>query len=76
MINIFTDHLEEIGETYFEHLGHALHCGVLLFLASIACIVHAFLPFVFKDTASTIAYRVSKRRYKLSKNNIKLNKRN
>ena len=69
---IFLDHPKDIGETYLEHFKHALYFSFLLLIASLTCAIHAFFPFVFKTTASTIAYKVSKRRYKIHKNIIKL----
>lgn len=50
--NPFTHHPREIGETYGEHCGHALVSGFRLLGAGLACIVHAFLPFLFVNTAS------------------------
>lgn len=48
----FTEHPASIGETYFEHLCSALSfCGKMT-LALMACLVHAFLPFLFEKTGS------------------------
>ncbi|MFN3685669.1 DUF6356 family protein [Salinarimonas sp.] len=52
----FTDHPRSVGETYLEHMGVALSFGVRLLGAGLACLVHAFLPFLFTKTGSrTIA---------------------
>ena len=47
-------HLEEVNETYFEHMVHALKFALLGFIASFCCLVHAFIPCWFETTASKI----------------------
>ncbi|MDG1996458.1 MAG: DUF6356 family protein [Emcibacteraceae bacterium] len=48
----FTEHPASVGETYFSHLFSALSfCGKMA-LALMACLVHAFLPFLFEKTGS------------------------
>ena len=47
-----TDHPASVGETYGEHMGVALGFAARLFLASIACAIHAVLPFLFVRTGS------------------------
>lgn len=47
-----TQHLEEVGETYGEHMAHAGGYGVTLVVAGLACLVHAILPFLFERTGS------------------------
>ena len=37
-------HLEDINETYFEHLRHAFEIGSVLFLSSFAQLFHSFVP--------------------------------
>jgi hypothetical protein len=51
-MNIFKKHPSSVGETYFQHLRHALWFGIRMFLASLVCICHAFLPFLFQTTGS------------------------
>jgi hypothetical protein len=54
--SLFTDHPASVEETYGEHMGVALGFALRLFLGSLACLVHAFLPFLFVKTGSaTIA---------------------
>ena len=48
----FTDHPHSVGETYLEHMGVALSFGLRLLGAGLACLVHAFLPFLFTKTGS------------------------
>lgn len=48
----FTEHPASVGETYFGHLFSALSfCGKMT-IALMACLVHAFLPFLFEKTGS------------------------
>ena len=49
---LFTEHPASVGETYGEHMGMATGFGVRLLMASLACFVHALLPFLFQKTAS------------------------
>lgn len=46
-------HLEEIGETYFQHMGFALSFSWKMLKAGFCCTVHAFYPEFFKKTGST-----------------------
>ncbi len=46
-------HLDETGETYFEHFGCAIKFAGVLFALSLVCAVHALIPCLFTSTAST-----------------------
>ncbi len=46
----FTDHPASVGETYFQHMGMALGFGGRMVFAGLACLMHAFFPFLFKCT--------------------------
>src|SRR5438309_8114361 len=50
LIAPFRAHPASVGETYFEHLGVALSFGFTMVASGLACIVHAFLPFLFTTT--------------------------
>ncbi len=52
VFELFTRHPESVGETYGEHLEVAASFAGRLFMASLACLVHALLPFLFERTAS------------------------
>ncbi len=53
---IFTEHPASVDETYTEHMGVAISFSTRMFLGSVACFCHAFLPFLFVKTgSSTIA---------------------
>ena len=51
-------HLEDIGETYGEHMVHAGGYGISLLIAGLACIVHAILPWLFETKASQCITRM------------------
>ncbi len=54
----FTEHPASVGETYFGHLFSALSfCGKMT-IALLACLVHAFLPFLFEKTGSQMITRL------------------
>lgn len=49
-------HLAGAGESYFQHLRFASAVGSMLVAAGLACLLHAIVPGVCRDTASrTIA---------------------
>ena len=52
-LDLFTRHPASVGETYTEHMAVAAGFGTRLFLASLACFVHALLPFLFERTGSS-----------------------
>ena len=54
MSNPFTDHPHAIGESYLEHMKHALVMGIMTVLGGFACIIHAIFPFLFINTATNI----------------------
>jgi len=49
---IFKDHPASVGESYGEHFGVAMSFSLSLLLASMACLVHAIIPCLFKKSAS------------------------
>lgn len=50
----FTKHPNSVGETYFEHVLSALSFAMMMVLASIICVVHSVLPFLFEETVGNI----------------------
>ncbi len=52
MRRLFTEHPASVDETYFEHLLTASSFSIRMFVASVACLVHALLPFMFVKTGS------------------------
>ncbi|MEQ8355196.1 MAG: DUF6356 family protein [Kiloniellaceae bacterium] len=49
---MFTEHPATVGETYWQHLASAWGFSWRMMLASLACLVHALLPFLFEKTGS------------------------
>ena len=43
---LFTEHPASVNETYFEHLCAAISFATAMAVATLACLVHAFLPFL------------------------------
>ncbi len=54
MKRLFTDHPASVGESYTEHLAMASRFAGRMLLGSLACLVHALLPFLFVKTGSAI----------------------
>ena len=52
MNNIFTKHPKSVGETYLQHLYHAMSFSCLLFSLSLKALVHAVLPFCYVTAVS------------------------
>ncbi len=50
---LFTEHPASVDETYTEHMGMACSFAARMFAGGIACLVHAFLPFLFVKTGSS-----------------------
>jgi hypothetical protein len=54
-------HLKGMKENYFVHLFEALLIVFSLLKAAVACLVHAFIPFIFTTTASSIVRKILQR---------------
>jgi hypothetical protein len=52
MKNIFTEHPESVGETYFQHFNFAFGVGLKLIFWGFIAIIHGVLPFTFKTYVS------------------------
>ena len=52
MHRLFTEHPESVGETYGEHMVRATCFGGRMIVAGLACMLHAWLPFIFVRTGS------------------------
>ncbi len=57
----FTEHPASVDETYTEHMGVAFSFFLRMFPASLACLVHAFLPFLFVKTGSNAIAELNER---------------
>ena len=51
-------HLDEADETYVEHCGKAAGFGFRMIGGGLACLVHAFLPFLFERAGSDTVRRL------------------
>jgi len=49
---LFSDHPASLHESYWQHSRAAWRTGIRLFGMGAACLCHAVVPGVFKDTAS------------------------
>jgi len=47
-------HLEDIGETYWQHFAFAIRFGFVLLLTGILVMVHAIFPNVFKNVGNSV----------------------
>lgn len=54
MKSLFLTHPRSVDESYFEHMAFAGKFSGKLFLAGFCALAHAFLPFLFERTASTM----------------------
>jgi hypothetical protein len=54
MSNPFTEHPKEVGMNYFQHLLFAFSVVGKLIAAVFCCTIHAFFPFIFTHTTSSI----------------------
>ena len=59
MKNIFTEHPNEVGENYFQHMGHAIVFCLLLLSLSFKALVHAIFPFWYKTAVSDRILKLS-----------------
>lgn len=64
---LFTSHPHSVDESYFEHLLFAGTFATKLFLAALAALVHAVLPFTFEKTASRMINELHHRMHNRSK---------
>ncbi len=60
-MSLLTRHLDSVGETYLQHMRHALSFSVTLLWAGVACLVHALVPFAFERTGSDCIRRLHDR---------------
>ena len=49
---LFLDHPRSVDEGYFEHFCVAAGFGGRMFMASLACLIHAAIPSLFVRTGS------------------------
>jgi hypothetical protein len=54
---INTEHLEEVGSGYFQHMWFAIKLSTYGLLNAITGYTHAFIPFLFPNTPHRITLR-------------------
>jgi hypothetical protein len=59
--NPFTEHPNEVGESYAAHFLSASAFGVRMLAGGTAVLVHAFLPFLFIRTGSRTMDKLHRR---------------
>jgi len=52
LLRDFVDHPHSVGESYGEHWQSAMGFAVTMLTLAAVCAVHAFVPGLFKQTAS------------------------
>ena len=60
MINIFTKHPKEVGETYLEHLFNAVRYAFTFLLLFVVALIHSIFPFLLTKTASCVVQEMAK----------------
>ena len=58
MTNIFTKHPQSFDESFLAHGFKAISYSFMMMSAAVRCCIHAFFPFLFQSTASSIAYKI------------------
>ena len=60
MINIFTKHPKEVGETYLQHMMSALRFSLTFLFLFVVAFIHAIMPFLFTRTASCVIQEMAR----------------
>ena len=60
MINIFTKHPKEVGETYLQHMWAAVRYSFTFLLLLFVSLIHSIFPFLFIKTASCVVQEMAK----------------
>ncbi len=59
--NLFLHHPQSVNETYWQHFRNASSFAIQVFVAAIAGIIHAALPFFFEKTLSQTIKKMHQR---------------
>ena len=57
----FTEHPRSVGENYWQHMRASLSFAGPMLLGALACLAHAFFPFLLARTGSGIVARLHER---------------
>ena len=52
MIKDSQKHLNEVNETYFQHMLIAFKIGFTMLVTGVFCLIHGLIPSLFKKTGS------------------------
>jgi hypothetical protein len=52
MIKDSQKHLNEVNETYFQHMRIAFKIGFTMLVTGVFCLIHGLIPCLFKKTGS------------------------
>jgi hypothetical protein len=52
MIKDSQEHLNEVKETYFQHMAIAFKIGLTMLVTGVFCLIHGLIPCLFKKTGS------------------------
>ena len=52
MIKDSQEHLNEVNETYFQHMRIAFIIGFNMLVTGVFCLIHGLIPGLFKKTGS------------------------
>ena len=52
MIKDSQKHLNEVNETYFQHMRIAFKIGFTMLVTGVFCLIHGLIPSLFKKTGS------------------------
>ena len=69
MIKKSQEHLNQVNENYFNHMGAALKISFQLLIGSTMAFIHAFLPSIFTNSAGN---KIKKLYFFLENRNNKL----
>ena len=61
MKNIFTEHPNSAGQSYSEHMFFALTIAVTCAVIVVMATIHSVLPFMFKNTGSTLLQQLNRK---------------
>lgn len=62
MLDRSKQHLRESHTSYFEHFKFACYASALLFYSSVASLIHAFIPALFRGTSAFVVIKLYKER--------------
>ena len=65
----YSNHLNIMNMTYFEHMLVSLNYALILFLSCIKAIIHAFIPDIFTTSTSECIREIN---IKINNNNMML----